>query len=222
MGINPNENVINSENLKMMHEFRQGPADLFGIGWFNDVKEQTLYSNGNVGGGNAAIFIDKKNNLGIITLLNRTSWDGVADQINGKIKDVLAPNPHVHNYESWQRIYGTPYTKKLDLLGLWKGIIKEPVTEKEVPISLHFNDLGEIIMTLGGEKITLENSIYNLKGNFVSEFNGVLPSIYDKETKCVLNLNRDGNSFEGYIQYDNDSDERFYTLPLYVQLKKVK
>lgn len=216
-----NPEVLSRDNLKLMHDFRQGPADLFGIGFFNDLQNQTLYSNGNVYGGNAAILIDKKNDLAIITLLNRTAFDGLADQFNGKIKEALYPGPANDKLLEWKRFYGTPYTLKYNLLGTWKGIVEEPKTGKTMTFSLEFLSNGEIELNISDKKIRLKEPTYNLLGNFNTVFQTSLPGIYNKETKCELVLNRKEDSFEGYIEYDRNEEDWFYTMPLFVNIKKL-
>lgn len=217
MGVKKDDKVINEKNLKLMHNFRQGEGDMFGIGWFNS--DGNLYSDGNVEGGNAAILIDLKNNLGIICLLNRTSNDGIADQINGKIKEVFV-KPEGDQFKEWCRFYGTPYRLKYDLIGTWKGKIKDPVTSMEIPFSILFDSEGKIILNIDGQKVKLKYPQYNLLKQLHSQFNTAIPGIADKEVLCSMTLQRDYNKFGGYIFYQKFSEHSFYTMPLYVEIKK--
>lgn len=209
--------IITPVNLNLFHHFRQGPADLFGLGWFNF--GNSLYSNGNVGGGNAAISIDKENQLAVICLLNKTSWDGLADQIAGKIKEYFT-NKKDTGFEQWQRIYGTPYAPQFELFGTWEGIIKQPVSNIEIPVSLFFDNQGTIKLTILDQVLAISNPTFNLLKELEGSFNTKIPKIYDEETRCGLKLKLENNTLNGYIQYDHNSKHRFYRLPLYIKLKK--
>ena len=217
MGVKKDDKVISEKNLKLMHNFRQGESDMFGIGWFNS--DGNIYSDGNVEGGNAAISVDFKDKLGIICLLNRTSNDGIADQINGKIKAVFV-KPEGDQFKEWRRFYGTPYNLKYDLAGKWDGKIKDPVTLKEIPFGIVFNNEGKIILNLDGQKIELKYPQYNLLQQLHSQFNTSIPGISDKKVLCSMTLQRDHNKFGGYIFYQQFLKHSFYTMPLYVEIKK--
>lgn len=219
LGVTKNSNVINEENLKKMHDFRQGSADLFGIGWFNS--GGNLYSNGNVDGGNASISIDKKNNLAIICLLNQTSWNGLADEISGKIKKVFV-SEESGGFKQWQRIYGTPFSSRLELLGKWKGFIKQPVSNFSVPLEIHFDESNKISLLIDSKKLELANPTFNLLKELEGSFRSNLPKIYEKETRCGLKLKLNGDKLSGYLAYDSFTEEKFYRMPLFVELEKEK
>lgn len=219
LGVMKNEEMVSSENLKLMHEFRQGPADMFGIGWFNS--DGNLYSNGNVSGGNAVISINKKNNLAVICLLNRTSNEGVADQIAGKIANVFIEKEE-DSFKEYRRIYAAPYSTRFDLIGTWNGNIKQPTTSKKVPIKLTFSDDGKITFTIINYSFELNKPGYNLFQELKANFTIRLPGIYDELTDCSMTLKRDGNTFSGYMFYGKTSEKSFYTMPLFVEVEQKK
>lgn len=209
--------VLDSLHLHQLHHFRQEPADLFGLGWFNF--GNTLYSNGNVSGGNAAILIDKQHQLGIVCLLNKTSNDGLADQFVGKIREIFDPGPH-SGYEAWQRIYGTPYSPRYSLEGTWTGTLKQPLTSKSIPIALQFDDTYTIKLQLGQQSLEVRSPTYNLFSELKGSIRTALPGISDEETNAGFKLNRTGNTLQGYLQYNDFREHRFYRLPLYMNLHK--
>lgn len=219
LGVIKNAEIISTGNLKLMHEFRQGPADMFGIGWFNS--DGNLYSNGNVSGGNAVVSIDEKNNLAVICLLNRTSNDGMADQVAGDINDVFIKK-NDDSYKSYRRIYATPYTMRFDLLGKWMGIIKDPVSQKEVPINLVFDDKGEILFNTGQQFVPLQYPVYNLMQELKGKFKITLPGIFDETLECSMTLSRNKDQFTGYLFYPRTMEKSFYTIPLFVKIEKTK
>jgi len=210
-----NDKIISSANLKRMHEFRQGPADMFGIGWFNS--DGNLYSNGNVSGGNAVISINRKNNLAVICLLNRTSNDGIADQVAGKISNVFIEKGE-DLFKEYKRIYAAPYTSRIDLTGNWKGSLKDPTTSKEIPVNLIFQDDGTITFTLVNQSIVLNKPTYNLFQELKANFRIQIPAIYDEQTDCSLTMKRNGDTFSGYLFYGKTSKKSFYTMPLFIQV----
>ncbi len=215
LGSTRNDKVISAENLQVMHGFREGPADLFGIGWFN--QGDKLYSNGNVNGGNAAVSIDKENELGIICLLNKTSWDGIADQYVGKIREVFVKETSNH-FKEWKRIYGTPYRAKYELKGNWYGNVQMPTKKEKWPIEIVFGD-KEVSVKIDEEKAVINNPVYNLLGEFEGGLNIKLP-FKDKETRCHLKIKRFNNKFVGYMQYDDYTEHRYYALPLFIKVKR--
>ena len=217
IGEKRNDKIINQENLKFMHNFRQGQADMFGIGWFNS--DGNIYSDGNVTGGNAVISIDFKNNLAVICLLNRTSNDGIADQICGKINSVFVKSEN-NSFNEWRRIYGTKYNKRYDLLGKWEGQIKDPVTHKIFPFNLIFDDRGKIIINTENQVIEMNNPRYNLIQQLSANFKMKLPGIFNENVDCSMVLQRDHKKFRGYIAYQKFTKHSFYTMPLYVEIEK--
>ena len=210
--------TIGEPNLKLMHEFRQGQADLFGIGWFNS--GSVLVSNGSVKGGNSHLLVDKENDLTIVCLLNQTSGNSLADQFADKVRRSLVPNLANDGYRQWQRIYATPYSTRYELLGTWKGHITQPMTKKTVPIQLEFDESDRPRLLIDGEEVALNNATFNLFKEFEGGFRSPLPGIYDKETRCGLKLKYAENKLGGYIQYDDLTETRYYRMPLYVELRR--
>ncbi len=213
-----NDEVISKENLKLMHEFRQGPADLFGIGWFNS--DGKLYSNGNVTGGNAAISVDKKNKLGVICLLNKTSWEGLADQYVSKIKRIYVDEPET-GYQEWKRIYGTPYTSRKELSGKWQGTISEPLTGNSFRVELMFDETDKVQIKIDDQDLEVNDPTYNLLRELEGGFKTILPGITESETRCGFKLKHEGNQLSGYVQYDSFTSERYYRLPLFMKLIRI-
>jgi CubicO group peptidase (beta-lactamase class C family) len=210
--------VISDENLKFMHEFRQGNSDLFGIGWFNT--GGLLVSDGSVTGGNARITVDRKNGLAVICLLNKTSPTSLADQFADKIRKVFVPDQDDRGFEEWRRIYGTPYSSRYELKGEWKGVIKQPVTGKTVPIELRFDESNEIEIVIGGNTGKLSNPKFNLFKELSGGFRAALPGIFDPQTQGSIKLKLEGDTLGGYIQYDDVSEIRSYRMPLFITLAR--
>lgn len=219
LGIIKDSNLISDKNLNLMHNFRQGPADLFGIGWFNTGGE--LFSNGNVSGGNASVTISKKNNFAVVCLLNRTSWDGIADMFAGKIRDVFFKEQNTGGYLAWQRIYGTPYSARYELDGIWKGRMIEPESDKLLPVELNFKADGSVVIKLDNKESILRNVTFNLFGELEAGMTLVLPGITKDEVRCSFKLKRDENMLNGYLQYDGEVEGVDYRLPLLIELKKL-
>ena len=117
--------VMDAQHLHEMHTFRDGPDDLFGLGWFNQGSE--LVSDGNVTGANARITLLPKDDIAIVAIVNRTSPQGMADQVAEKIKQVFRKSTGSDGFEQWQRIYRPAYTVHRRLLGKWVGEIKAPL-----------------------------------------------------------------------------------------------
>jgi CubicO group peptidase (beta-lactamase class C family) len=193
--------VIDSKHLDEMHDFRQGNSDLFGIGWFNT--GGLLVSDGSVTGGNARITVDRKNDLVIVCLLNKTSPSSLADQFADRIRKVFVPDQDDRGFEEWRRIYGTPYAPRYELEGVWKGIIRQPVTGKTVPIELRFDDTDDVSFMIGGEPGKVSNPKYNLFRELSGGFSSVFPGIFDSQTRGSIKLKLEGDTLGGYIQYDD-------------------
>ncbi len=217
LGLIKNGRVLTDENLELMHNFRQGPADLFGIGWFNSGK--SLYSDGMVPGANAVIILNKEEKFGVICLLNKSS-NGFANEIAEKIRDVFIKEKD-NGYMEWLRIYGTKYRKKYDLLGKWEGLLKEPITDRSVAVQLFFSDSGGVFIILNKRKIKLNNVSYNLLSEFQADFNvEELPEIYNRATYCRIKLKKEKKVFSRYLQYDRREKGSFYRLPLFLRAEK--
>jgi len=188
-----------------------------GLQTFNS--DGNLYSNGNVSGGNAVVSINRKNNLAVICLLNRTSNDGIADQVAGKIGNVFTEKG-ADLFKEYRRIYAAPYTTRIDLTGNWDGRIRDPTTFKEIPVHLIFKEDGKITITLANQSVEMNNPTYNLFQELKSNFRIQIAGIYDEQADCSLTMKRNGDTFFGYLFYGKASEKSFYTMPLFIEVAK--
>lgn len=218
LGVKKNNTFISERNLTLMQTFRQGPGDLFGLGWFNN-NQEVIVSNGNVTGGNARITLDKKEKIVIVCLVNRTSWDGIADNIASKIHEAFVPKDCDKGYETWLRIYEVPYSARFELLGTWQGTMKDPRTGNSINIVVEFTNDGKVTFTIEGRTTDLRSPAYN----FFNELTGTLhmTTSFDKAANSYdLKLKYNAGTLTGYLSANTSYADYGVKQPFYIQLRK--
>ena len=218
LGVTKNNAFLSERNLTLMKTFRQGPGDLFGLGWFNN-NHDVIVSNGNVTGGNARITLDRKEKIVIVCLLNRTSWDGIADNIASRIHEVFVPKDCNKGYENWRRIYEAPYSPRFELIGNWQGSMKDPRTGNSINIVAEFTNDGKVTFTTEGRTTDLRNPAYNL----FNELTGTLrmKTTFDKAVDSYdLKLKYNEGTLTGYLSTNISYGEFGVKQPFYIQLHK--
>ena len=154
----PDETVISAENLAKMHGARPRnlPGALSAMGWGSidmpNAGVTQLISNGNVSGGNSHLSVFKTVGGVVITALNMTSRESVADFVALDISDILVPDLKTDFMDlmtSYEGENDRTFVGDPAWTGRWRGVLEGEGYAEQVEMS---------ITAEGGIDITLGNS----------------------------------------------------------------
>lgn len=176
----PDEAVISADNLARMHDAE--PPDVPGavgaLGWGSlhhpSAGVSQLISNGSVTGGNSHVSIFGSVGGVVVTALNMTSRDSMADQVALDIADVLVPGvkaDFLDRLASYEGERSKPFAGDPAWTGRWLGVLEGDGYNAAIAISI--SDAGNIDIVFDGSDPVTANRPLNRFGSVTATIEGL-------------------------------------------------
>ena len=195
----------------------------YGLGWFLKEDEHgysVVWHTGSMRGVNNILKMVPAENIAVVVLLNTTSR--LRNIIANDILGVLLPKFG----EGWQteqdreRPERERFKPIPELIGEWHGEIK--TYEKHAPISLKFQEDGDVHVKIENQMETLLNRVRLSDSTLTGRCYGTIPSgdgeqfPHDISFKLILKE----NSLSGYVSTNFNTDRSYGNFSSYIHLEK--
>jgi len=217
--------ILKDETIDMMHDERDRNAAnrSYGLGWaFNrdDNGYRSVSHSGGMPGVSTLLKLIPSEDVAVVVLCNASTRHTrrITDDIIGE----LLPEFAEKRAKSAERSEPPPYKPVPELIGEWSGAIR--TYEGEIPVTMVFQEDGDIHFEIEGQPRTLVNDISYRNKHLTGLMMGDIPTadaqIHDHNVSIDVYL--EGDRLVGYVSARSSTKRLYWALSSYIRLVKSK
>jgi CubicO group peptidase (beta-lactamase class C family) len=220
--------ILKDSTIDLMHETATPPVPDqpglgYGLGWItksDDHEYKVVYHTGGMPGVSTAFVLFPSEDLAAVVLTN--SYAGITPKMVQAVVGCVLPKyaEATRNDSDEKPRKPGPFTATAALLGQWKGEVG--TWERKLPLSITFQQDGDIHIKLGDEMETLVNDASFKNGILEGRFDRSMPTPDARRYphSLLLHLRLRGNKLNGQVIAETPDDSVHFALSSFAELTK--
>jgi CubicO group peptidase (beta-lactamase class C family) len=219
------QRILADSTIDLMQREAGTPEWRYGLGWIvaDEFGYRRVAHSGGMPGVSTLLVLYPARRLAIVVLANKaaTPVTRVAQAIAGAVLPALGDSLRAHPAAAGQPAEARePFTPPAELLGAWSGWVR--TWSDTVPLTLVFQEDGDVHVALGDQLRALLNQVRFTDGALTGRFAGTIPtpdaSPHPHQVLLQLRL-RDGR-LTGQASAQTPEERVYFALTSYVELTR--